>query len=222
METATNLPANWQERPAYLFISLKNRAFTRTFIAWFVDACQTHFSDGQICIVDEPYHFNRQAELGITGRLPAEEVAKLEQLAWEINRKVSKVISFRGNHKVSVIDWHMLSATTPAWMKAEIQAAFERKGDFYEKVLKQVLLMKGNQRPIADLERFAGFFLCELPVLLHVYYSSQVGIVDIYPGNQAQILWQIEAGDFREELPVITRQILAGPKLVYLDASGEM
>ena len=112
-----------------------------------------------------------------------------------------------------------LSRKTPEWMKEEILLAFDRRGILYQQVLRQVVLMKGDRVTEEKLERLAGFFICEIPVLVYAYYSIPTGIVDVYPGDNPDILWQIERGIYQEELPKTTEFALKGKPLVYINAS---
>jgi hypothetical protein len=189
-------------------------------ILWFVDVCDHFATPGTICVVDEPYLFNLKAKLGCDV-LPRSEVAKLKQIAWEIRRKAQKAIRARRSTRVSLRSWQQLSRATPGWMKAEVTNAFEKRGKFYRQVLAQVKLAKGNHHPIKRLEQYAGFFLCEVPVLIYAYYAAAQGLVDVYPGENAEVLWRIELGEFRDELPRTTAFALAGPKLIYVNVLSD-
>lgn len=69
--------STWQARPSYLFISLKNRKFTKDFLVWFVELCKQYHQQGKICVMDEPYLFNRKAALGVD-ELPEPEVERIQ------------------------------------------------------------------------------------------------------------------------------------------------
>ena len=114
--TQTKFPS-WQNRPFYLFISLKNRKFNKLYISWFIDLCETYHQIGKICIVDEPYLFNRMAELGVD-HLQENERRKIEQISWEIERKVSKTINSSGSTQATIISWKELTAQTPQWINS--------------------------------------------------------------------------------------------------------
>lgn len=216
--TASTL-SNWQARPFYLFISLKNRKFTKDFLVWFVELCKQYHQQGKICVVDEPYLFNRKVALGVD-ELPEPEVEKIEQISWEIERKVWKAINGGNSSLVSLVSWDALGDQTPAWMRAEIWGAFEREGDFYQHVIEQVVFAKGAGHSQECLESYAGFFLCEVPVLTYAYYGGK-GIVDIYPGVNAELLWKLELGRFELELPRTTEFILSGRRLIYINVQGD-
>ena len=124
--TTTTMQKDWHQRLFYLFISIKNRKFTREFIKWFIRLCETHDAKGRICVVDEPYLYNLKAELGVE-TLPAFERLKIETIAREVSRKAEKAINGSRHSRVSFISWQQLSQQTPAWMKREISNAFFQK-----------------------------------------------------------------------------------------------
>ncbi len=175
---------------------------------------------GVVYVVDEPYIYNRQAELGMES-LPLAETQKLERISWEVHQKAQNVIQGQGSNRVRVDTWQSLGQRTPAWMKAEVRNAFTQRRDFYHQVFQEVVAIKGSCSNKTQLERFAEFFLCEVPILVYAYYADPQGIVDVYPGHNASILWQIEQGLWRAELPQTTEFALAGPELVYLDVLEE-
>ncbi len=211
---------SWQDRLLYFFVSLKNQSFTKDLILWFVDLCDTFSATGLICIVDEPYLFNLKAEQGLD-RLPKSDISKLKRISWEIKRKAQKAIRTKRSKRVSVVSWQQMSNVTPEWMKTEVTTAFDARGRFYRQVLEQVALARGSHQPVERLAQYAGFFLCEVPVLIHAYYSDPRGLVDVYPGDNADVLWRIEMGELQEELPRTTAFALAGSKLVYLNVSTD-
>ncbi|MBU1749626.1 MAG: hypothetical protein KKA73_18235 [Chloroflexi bacterium] len=211
---------DWTQRRWYLFVSLKNKLFTRELLRWFVDLCETRACTGAICVVDEPYLFNRRALLGVDD-LPHAELTRLSRQSDEIERKAQKAIRAQRSTRVTTMAWQQLSAAIPAWLKAEVQAAFDHRGNFYEQVVRQVILAQGPQHSQQKLERYAGFFLCEIPVLIYAYYAEPGGVVDVYPGETANVLWQIELGALRDELPRTTAFALAGPKLIYVNVAPQ-
>jgi len=214
--TAHEPPLDWEDRPFYLFISLKNRKFTKALIGWFIDVCNAQSQIGKICIVDEPYLYNRKAELGVE-TLAEEEIETIQRISAEITRKVQRVMRAKGSSAVSLISWEHLSAETPQWIKNEIDAAFQKKGQFYIDTLQQVSRMKGYALTQKKLGEFAHFFLCELPVLIFAYYADPIEIVDFYPGENSPILWKIETGEYRSELPEISEFVQRSGKLVYIN-----
>jgi hypothetical protein len=73
---------------------------------------------------------------------------------------------------------------------------------------------------IADalLPRFAEFLVSEIPVLCFLYYArGEPGVVDVYPGENLETIWDIERGLYADELPGISRLAERSPGLIYVD-----
>ena len=214
--TTTTLQKDWSQRLFYLFISIKNRKFTRELIQWFINLCEAHGKKGRICVVDEPYIYNLQAELGVE-TLTVSEQFKIEKIAHEVSRKAEKAINGSRHSGVSFISWQQMSKQTPEWMKQEIWDAFSHNGSFRQQILDQVINVKGNGLSETKLEDYAKFFLCELPVLINAYYSYAQGIIDVYPGFMPNIFWHMEKSTFEQQLPKTTAFIRSGKNIVYID-----
>lgn len=198
-----------------MFISIKNRDFTRDYIQWFVNACDEGGYQGLIASVDEPYIYNRMAELG-TDSLPDHESARIYQVSKETTRKAEKVIRGARSNNVTLTNWAALSSLTPAWMKEEVITAYQQQGAFWLYIREFVAEIKNHQCD-AGLDRYVQFFLCELPVLIHHYYHPESGIVDVYPGPNPEIFLMIEQGVFKDELPRMSAFASTGYPVFYLD-----
>ena len=202
----------------YLFISIKNRDFDREFVSWFVDLCEADGLLGRVCAVDEPYLFNRQAELDLD-HLPEAEIEKISKLSTDRIRMAERVLRRSRSARVSIVRWQQLSTETPDWMKKEVMDAYRMPGSFRDEVRRHVTAVKepGTE---ASTDRYARFLLCETPVLIHTYYSPASGVVDVYPGPNCEPFWMIEQGQFAGELPRTTAFARSGRPLAYVDASG--
>lgn len=207
-----------QDRLFYLFISIKNREFTRDYIQWFVNACDAGGYRGLVCAVDEPYLYNRMAELA-TDTLPEHESARIYQVSREVSRKAEKVIRGSMSKNVTLTTWAELTDSTPGWMLEEVTAAYQQKGDFWSSVRACVAVVKSHQDDIS-LDRYAKFFLCELPVLIYWYYHPTGGAFDVYPGENLEIFTMIEQGVFMQELPRMTDFSIRAKPLVYLNTGS--
>lgn len=197
-------PNNWHSRLAYLFISLKNPLFDWKLISWFINVCDKFFDRGFICVVDEPYYHNLVADYG-PSPVPPESIDKLHKLTFQKQRKAQKALNRNADFKVQLAPWSLLSSYTPQWMKKEVQIAFQMKGLLYSLVLHQVALSRSLPHKEDVLERYAGFVLNELPILIYAYYTYSQGVVDFYPGENSKIYTAIEQNRLSVELPQITQ-----------------
>ena len=201
-------------RDAWIFISIKNRSFNRPYIDRFIDMCDAFELRGHVCPVDDPYRYNRMAELG-RDDLPEEEVAKIQRLSGDIARMVQKAINGKRARHVDLVRWCDLEAETPPVYRAELTAAFTARTRIREILFEHVSSVKSIDSE-RTFERYAEFFLCEVPVLIHAYYGKGP-TMDIYPGPQPKFFWQIELGLFEAELPRLTALTRAARSLLYLD-----
>lgn len=201
-------------RIAWVFISIKNRSFNRDYINRFIHLCETVGIEGRICAVDTPYLYNAMAELGVD-MLPEAEAAKIERLSADSQRMAEKAINGKLSKRVKLVQWRDLEAETPQVYRDELTHAFQSgtavRDMFFEHV--------SSVKPITDeqqFERFAAFFLCEVPVLMHAYYGRGA-TMDIYPGPQPAFFWQIELGEFADELPELTALTRHDRPMLFLD-----
>ncbi|MBT8472112.1 MAG: hypothetical protein HKN14_00865 [Marinicaulis sp.] len=201
-------------RDAWLFVSIKNRSFNRPYIMKFIDLCDGLGLKGHVCPVDDPYRYNRMAELK-RDDLPEEEVAKIARTSADIARMVEKAINGKRTEQVDIVKWCDLEEATPKIYREELTAAFKKGGQVRDFLYEHVSSVKPLEDD-KDFERFAEFFLCEVPVLLYAYYSNGPTL-DIYPGPQPKFFWQIELGHFEDELPKLTELTKEGRSLLYLD-----
>jgi hypothetical protein len=201
-------------REAWIFISIKNRRFNRRYVDWFIDLCQASSLEGRICAVDDPYRFNRMAELKID-ILAEEEAAKIERLSSDIQRMAQKALNGKRADAVSMVSWRELAEETPPQLKSELRRGFENSPAI-RKVLRDHIGSVKDFESDECFRRYAEFFLCEVPVLMHAYYRSG-GAFDIYPGPQVDFFWQIETGIFEEELPQLTALTRTGRPLLYME-----
>lgn len=201
-------------RDAWIFISIKNRGFNRPYINRFIDLCEELDLNGHVCPVDDPYRYNSMAELK-RDDLPQEEVDKIERLSTDISRMVEKAIRGKCTKRVDLVKWRDLEAATPSIYREELTRAFRQKTRIRNMLHEHVTSVKTCDTE-RDFERYAEFFLCEVPVLMHTYYAHGPTL-DIYPGPQPKFFWQIELGHFEKELPQLTALTRAERAFLYLD-----
>jgi hypothetical protein len=201
-------------RDAWIFISIKNRGFNRPYIDRFIDMCDRCDIRGHVCPVDDPYRYNSMAELE-RDDLPPEEALKIERLSADISRMVQKAINGRRTTRVDIVKWRDLEEDTPKIYREELTAAFHARTKVRDVLHDHVTSVK----PVTSersFERYAKFFLCEVPVLIYSYYGRGPTL-DIYPGPQPKFFWQIEMGLFEDELPQLTALTKSTRPMLYLD-----
>jgi hypothetical protein len=201
-------------RHAWIFISIKNRKFNRPYVDWFIRMCDENGLNGHICRVDDPYKFNRMAELGVD-ILPEGEAEKIERLSNDIGRMVQKALNGSRTENVDMILWRDVARDTPSKYHDEIRAAFKKDGLVRKALSNHVRSVKDIETQ-EQLNRFVEFFLNEVPILFHAYYQSG-GTLDIYPGSQPDFFWQVEMGVFEDELPLLTALTRQGRTMTYFD-----
>lgn len=201
-------------RDAWIFISIKNRSFNRGYIDRFIDMCETQGLNGYICPVDDPYRYNSMAELQ-RDDLPQEEEDKIGRLSTDITRMVQKALNGKCSKRVSIVKWRDLEEKTPPVFRAELTKAFHDRTAIRDILYEHISSVKPIQSE-RDFERYAEFFLCEVPVLMHTYYCNGATL-DIYPGPQPKFFWQIELGVFERELPAMTAMTRGQRPMLYLD-----
>ncbi|MEM7075298.1 MAG: hypothetical protein AAGA28_09235 [Pseudomonadota bacterium] len=203
-----------QGREAWLFISIKNRGFRRAYIDRFIEMCEINGIAGHICPVDDPYRYNAMADLRCD-TLPEEEAAKIERLSTDITRMAQKALNGKRSTRVDLVKWRDLEADTPAQYRQELTQAF-RNGTRVRDILRSHVCSVKPVDSERSFERYSEFFLCEVPVLIHTYYSRGPTL-DIYPGPQPKLFWQIELGDLETELPGLTALSRSCRPMLYFD-----
>lgn len=212
--TARSPDFNIEDRAAWVFISIKNRSFNRSYVDRFIDMCEATGTKGYVCAVDQPYRYNAMAELGLDA-LPEKEAAKIERLSSDIRLMVGKAIRGKLSERVELVAWSDLEIRTPTVYREELTRAFEDGTQVRDLLRDHVCSLK----PVEDerqFRRFAQFFLCEVPVLMYAYYADGA-VIDVYPGPQPSFFWQIELGRFETELPQLTALTRSGRPMLYLD-----
>lgn len=203
-----------KDRVAWLFISIKNRGFSKRYVNRFVSMCEAEGVRGHICPVDDPYRYNAMAELKCDD-LPDGEMDKIERLSSDISRMAQKAINGQLSKLVTMVKWCDIEAQTPPEYRQELTRAFKDGTRVRDHLYEHVSSVKPIETE-RDFERYAEFFLCEVPVLMHAYYGHGATL-DIYPGQQPKFFWQIELGVFEEELPKLTAMTRRGRSMLYLD-----
>jgi hypothetical protein len=214
----TNLNSNFDlvGRDAWLFISIKNRRFNRIYLNWFIDFCDEVGLSGHICPVDTPYRYNRMAEMG-RDYLQEGEEARIVQRSNEIVSMAKKGINGKRSNLVDIVRWAELESATPEVYLNELREAFYSGSRLRDMLFEHIACVK-ELNSEKTFERYAEFFLSEVPVLMQTYYG-QGSVLDVYPGPQAEFLWSLELGEFKDELPELSKLAHSGESLLYFETS---
>lgn len=199
---------------ALFFISMKNKAFSRNLISWFLRYSHHMKMNPILCVVDGPYFEYEYWKAANLQKKDELSIKKLRKISEQVHRRVDKVIGSFKDMKIKKIDWDTLRKECPVWIKKELRKAFGQHGKVFEIVSEQ------SSKAIkscssSEMRGKNEFVLDELPVLLWTYYQVHTRRVDFYPGENAKIFTEIEIGNLSDELPRITRMVNSSSALVY-------
>lgn len=204
-------------RSAWLMISVKNPAFSNRLVDGFCRlVTEFGFRQAFVTIVDTPYIANIQANQHDAARAAA-EVEKLQRISAEQLARCERVLRRHPASGISLRSWAGLERTIPQWMRDEVQTAFHAPTGFRSDMLARTRLAVPAEVPDERLAQFAQFLVEELPVLAGLYYLDRGSIVDVYPGENPELIWNVERGTYAVELPGITALAKASEGLAYVD-----
>ncbi|MGB0498754.1 MAG: hypothetical protein ACPGID_10475 [Rubricella sp.] len=190
-----------RDRAAHLFVSVRNRAFDTGLLRAYCHLVRDNFpAGGCITVVDEPYRHNIAA-LATDPAERARALAGLERLSAERRRQCEKRIRGDSGGSVTLVDWRALAAAVPEAIRAECEAAFRQDPEIAALMREQAALAAAHYGRPDAAEAFLPFLEEELPVLLHSYHKGPV--LDVYPGPQLRIIWEIDSGRFDDRLPTL-------------------
>lgn len=212
-------PERWSDRSGLLAVSVKNPRFSNQLVAAFIAFCERTLRDGAITVVDAPYQRNLLAA-GLSDAWMRRERAKLQRIADETRSRIGRQLRAAAATRIRLLDWEDFAGRTPEWLVQEVRQAWERRGSFHREVLAQACRAIPGLEPGPRAEGHAEFLLEELPPLLHGYYPPEGGCVDVYPGAQAALFWQIESGAHAGELPRLAARVRSSRGLIYLDVQA--
>ena len=211
--------ADLDGKRGYLMVSVKNSSFTVAVVDTFCDLVESHLSASEIILFDTPY-----AAPILTGEAdgPARQ-RKLDNLrkAASDRRRFLETILARREVSIPIRGFDEVEAEVPPALRHEVRQAFESSGRFRQALLARSRAVIPPSVPDELLPRYAEFLVSEIPVLCHLYYAGgQPGVVDVYPGENPQLFWDIERGRFADELPLTTALAKRSPGLIYVDVSA--
>lgn len=203
-------------KTGFLMISIKNPRFSRKLIDRYCQFAISYLEVGYLSVVDLPYLRNVAANFDCE-KLRVKEVEKLNTISSQIKRRAQKSLNKYSGANLSMMSWEDLVINTPEWVKQEVTDGFNCKGRLYNDILKQTQKAINFITNTDKLIQFAHFLVDELPVLFYLYYLIDDGIVDFYPGENTNIVWKLEAGHYREELPKLSQIAIKHRGLIYVD-----
>ncbi len=207
-----------KDKTGFMMISVKNKSFSNRIIEQFCDFSDAHLNKSHITIVDTPYINNIYATHDEEG-LQQREIDKLRTISEQSHRRIERILGKRKCSNISLISWRELEQKTPNWMIDEVDHAFAQRGRLHRDILartRQVLPLCMDDE---QLEKYAQFMVQEIPTLCYLYYlfDKKTQVVDVYPGEQPDFLWDIESGHYADELPRISEITHHHSGLIYLD-----
>ncbi len=210
--------ADLDGKRGYLMVSVKNSSFTTGVVETFCDLAETHFAAGDIILFDKPY-----AAPILAGEADGpERRRKLDNLrkAASDRRRFLETILSRRRASIPLRSFAQVEAEVAPALRWEVREAFEAGGQFRLALLERSRAVLPAAVPDELLPRYAEFLVSEIPVLCHLYYAHcGPSVVDVYPGENPELFWDIERGRFADELPQTTALAKRSPGLIFVDVS---
>ncbi|MEM9303261.1 MAG: hypothetical protein AAGE01_14195 [Pseudomonadota bacterium] len=207
-------PADFDDRLFCLMVSVRNPAFSRRQLSGFFDLLDHFNAQGEIIIFDAPYARTIVATTPCQDER-ARELTKLDRITRERIEMVQRIRSNRCPALPVRSFEAVANEADPAWNE-ELRSAFAAGGAF-----RDAILARSREVLPAGVTPSPEFLLFELPVLLHLYlrYCAR-GVVDVYPGENPPLIWDVLLGRFADELPAISRAAGLTRPLLYVDSAA--
>jgi hypothetical protein len=197
-----------------LYISMKNKSFSKSFINWVIDYALHWDVDLELSIVNKPYYSFYEWKRQFLNIEDGSELEILDKIHNDSIIKVKNILNQTKTNKVKFLNWDILSNQCPSWLKTEIQNAFKRKGKVYNLITSQTKKITSVDDNF-EIEGKSQFMLSELPVLTWCYYNRKQGVTDIYPGENISYFNDLELGHLKDELPNTYKFVLDSSPLIY-------
>ena len=211
-ESQSRFPEN---REFFIAVSMKNRKFSNKWLNSVLTDINLNGGRGIITLVDLPYFTHAMCRHErLLDKFDALQV--LQKIRRENVGRIEKVI--RPFESFRYYDWDYFERLTDIKLKKEFEVAFMKKCKVYEMIIEQVKEAVGKKLLKTDLEASTRFVLDETPVLVWLYYKMLPGFIDVYPGKQAPLFWEIESGAIRDELPISCSLAASSSPLCYAEA----
>lgn len=210
--------ADLDGKRGYLMVSVKNSDFTRGIVQTFCDLVETRLGAGEVILVDTPY----AEPIRASEADEAQRKRKLDNLqkATADRRRFVESILARREAAIPIRHFDDVEGMVTPALRGEVRHAFKAGGPFRKAVLARTREVIPPAVPDALIPRYAEFLVSEIPVLCHLYYAGGTpGVVDVYPGENPQLFWDIERGRYENELPAISALAGRSPGLIYVDVA---
>jgi hypothetical protein len=204
-------PADLYSANFFVGVSLKTASFSNRWLEAVLRDVVRLMGSVTFSVVDGPYFASAYHEIPA----PDHEVAR-ERLEKARNQTTTRISAAREQVacRSEIVEWSKLACSVDHEVSSEIRSAFSKRGRFFNAVVAQTELAKGT-RMTGSPEAYCSFLLDELPTLIHVYYQRYPGWIDVYPGPNARIIWEIDVLRFGKELPFVSALAEASPPLTH-------
>lgn len=197
----------WTGRPpqlkrhedAFIGLSIRNRHFSRKFLKDVLALVLEEFRELYVIIFDIPYAYNDAAERG-EDQPSSQDIDKNVRIGDEREESIRKIAASLGTlDSIKIERWAQVQSHEVETYRLELRSAVETNGP-----LRNSLLINARRwlkkRGRVEAEEFIEFQIQELPVLIDVYYNKGF-LVDIYPGYYFLFFFELERGEWNDELP---------------------
>ena len=191
----------------FLGISLKNKRFSNDWIAEVLDGVGHLSGSAVIALVDTPY-ISTEETLS-SGKMDLVRRLEVLQRQSEENRERLQRLIRPYSSFVTMVSWSDLEKLKSLEIVIELNSAFKKSTRVRSLVLAQVQKVFSSSLAATEIEHLAKFFIEEIPTLISIYYSAFDGIIDLYPGPQADFFWELDSGALQSDLPMATALALS-------------
>lgn len=210
-------PSDLRNRDFLIAVSLRNPKFSNRWLRAVITDIGSLEGRISLCLVDAPY-FERMRNGDQDKEQRKLFLSALREQREQQQRRLARLAS-EFPSGVELFAWYDIEWLVPQEIGRELRSAFRLRGEVYECLMDQVRLSVGGLKSSDELELASIFLQREFPVLIYIYYVMLSGLIDVYPGPQANFFWSLERGKFREELPVSTGLAQASEGHIYADVS---
>lgn len=198
LECVGRRPAVDGSEPLFVGFSVRNRSFNRGFFESAGELALRAFSSLSVAILDIPYAFNDAAKRGDSTPSDA-EIEKAIRIGDEREQMVRRVLNGIDGLQFTVRRWRQLENASVRSLRDELSHAIAT-----DRTIRDLLTSYSAQWATSANEQLnnsmVGFQICELPVLLDLYYREGL-LNDLYPGEVVDFFFRLERGDFSGSLP---------------------
>lgn len=195
----------------FVGVSLKNPRFSARWLEC-VLRDSLHFAGSVlITLVDLPYFSSAFQDAPL--RSHSNVASRLETVREQVLRRI-EAARRKVSCQSSFVEWSVLSQSVDYEVRREVKEAFAKRGRFFRAVVAQTERTRGH-RMSGSPEIYCSFLIEEIPTLVDIYYRRFQEFVDVYPGPNASVMWQLDTLRFSGELPIATELAASANSLTY-------